>query len=80
MGNKPKPILVIKMSVSSSLMQIHQTHKYVEEKKIEEDYHVLIIGGESKNVEIEVFYDKNIKETDIEQLKQLLNKGLKTIN
>jgi DNA-binding protein YbaB len=79
MERNPKPILVIKMPASTSLAMIHQSHKYIEEKKIENDYHVLIVSnGNKEGVDIEVFYDKNIKETDVEQLKQLIKDGFES--
>lgn len=79
MERNPKPILVIKMPASTSMAMIHQSHKYIEEKKIENDYHVLIVSnGNNDQVDIEVFYDKDIKETDVEQLKQLIKDGFES--
>ena len=77
--SNPKPILVIKMPDSTSLAMIHQSHNYVKEKGIENDYHVLIVSNGNKNqVDVEVFYDKDIKETDVEQLKKLIKDGFES--
>ena len=36
--SSPKPILVIKLPNSTSLNMIHQSHNYVKEKGVENDY------------------------------------------
>lgn len=71
-----KPILLIKMPASTSLEMIHQSHRYVEGKKIDVDYHVLIVSnGDKEEVDVEVYNSNDIKEEEFNQLKQLIKDG-----
>lgn len=79
MEKNPKPILVIKMPSRTNQAEILGAQESLKKKGVEDDYHILIVSnGNSKKVDVEVFYDKDIKEIDIEQLKQLIKDGFES--
>lgn len=67
-----KPILVIKLPQNIGTQHaIAEAYKHMEERGISDEYHILIVSnGTSEAVDVEVFYDKDIEEKDIQTLRE----------
>jgi hypothetical protein len=74
----PKPICVIYFDQVTGLDR-NRVQEYFDEKW--NDYHVLVVPSHDMEevMELEVFYDKDFKETDYETLKALIMDELKKL-
>jgi len=80
----PKPILVVNyhaenLPTEAVVQNIKQLRRVLEQSGATEEYYafVLPVSGDSN---IQVFYDKDFDETSYEELKQIIQDKLDTLN
>lgn len=72
-----KPIFVIKLPRHFNQHDFNHVAKNCENKM--KDYHVLCVMNSAPDVEFECFYNKDIKEVEIEALKQVIQNSLNSL-
>jgi len=66
-----KPILTVRIGNERDWTDFIEIKKRVTEET-DNEYHVIVYGGEPPEIKIEVFYEKDHKPIDIEGLKELI--------
>jgi len=76
-----KPILVINycidgMSMNLAVRNLHELQKVVSESNANDEYYTFLLPVTSDS-NIQVFYDKDLKETQYEELKKMIEEKMK---
>lgn len=73
---EPKPILVIKVPSNYTTQDYDSFTAGINKMPIGKDYHVLVIqNSKVEDISIEVFYSKDFKQTDFEQLEKMIKES-----
>lgn len=75
--NDAKPIFVIKLPGHFTLDDVAKIQHHTENKM--KDYHVLICRHNEDDLGFECFYNKDIKEVEIEELKEMVRESAKGV-
>lgn len=79
-----KPILVINycidgMSMNLAVRNLHELQKVVSESNANDEYYTFLLPVTTDS-NIQVFYDKDLKETEYEELKNMIENKMKAFD